>query len=187
MTRQRLRSAYSPKQLAKIYAEPHSSYRWRDHIVRTDVTCALTDGLLEDTTISSVADLSCGDAKVAQSLHLPRTVLGDYAPGYKLIGSIEQTIDEIEPVDIFICCETIEHLDDPDAVLAKIRAKTRFLVLSTPIEAWHETNPEHYWAWDRAEVEIMLHKAGFDTPRPYVELDMRDSWSPYCFGIWVAS
>jgi hypothetical protein len=188
VTRQRLRPAYTPEQLAEIYAKPHSSGRWHDHRVRVEITVDLYAGLVDsDATIDSVADLSCGDARVAHSVQRRRVVLGDFAPGYDHTGPVERTIDEIDPVDVFICCETLEHLDDPDLVLKKIRQKARYLVLSTPIEAWGETNPEHYWAWDRGGVEAMLHLAGFTTFKPYVELDMRDSWSPYCFGIWVAS
>ena len=190
--RQRLRPAHSPEALAEIYAKPHSSARWGDHIVRVGVTTELAKGVVfhRDVTgrrIKSVADLSCGDGRIAKSLELPTTILGDFAPGYEYTGPIEKTIDEIPDVDIFICSETLEHLDDPDKVLRKIRQKTRFLTLSTPLRAWNEANPEHYWAWDRAEVEEMMRRAGFLNHKPYVELDMTDSWSPYCFGIWVAS
>jgi hypothetical protein len=191
--RQRLRPAHSPEALAEIYAKPHDSTRWNDHIVRVDVTRALVKGLLRvdvpegSNDPPTVADLSCGNGRIASNLGVRNVILGDFAPGYAHTGPIEKTIDEIDPVDVFICSETIEHLDDPDAVLRKIRQKARHLVLSTPIEAWDETNPEHYWAWDREEVEVMLFRAGFPSLAPYVELDMRNAWSPYCFGIWVAS
>ena len=191
MTRQRLRPAYTPAELAEIYAKPHDSRRWIDHNVRVETTMALGIGLAEKS-IQSIADLSCGNGAIARGLQWqngggPRLILGDFAPGYDYTGPIEATIEEIPPVDVFVCSETIEHLDDPDKVLARIRRKTRYLLLSTPIEAWGETNPEHYWAWDRDEVENMLQNAGFTTHKPYIELDMRNSWSPYCFGIWIAS
>lgn len=189
--RQRLRPAYTPEELAEIYAKPHDSSRWRDHVVRVDVTIALGRGVVVPS-VERIADLSCGNGAIAKGIGEAsfgvELILGDFAPGYEHTGPIEKTIDEIEErVDVFVCSETIEHLDDPDAVLRKIRRKTRYLVLSTPVEAWGETNPEHYWAWDRAEVESMLQAAGFTTLKPYVELDMRSAWSPYCFGIWVAS
>lgn len=187
MALRRLRPAHPPERLAQIYAKPHDSSHWRDHVVRVAITCELAANVFEDCTVCSVADLSCGDATVARYVEAARTVLGDIAPGYHHTGPIEQTIDEIDPVDLFICCETIEHLDDPHLILKKIRAKTRYLVLSTPIDAWDDANIEHYWAWDRDEVEWMLYMAGFTTLKPYVQLDMRESWSPYCFGIWVAS
>lgn len=187
MTRQRLRPAYSPEQLAKVYPEPHQHTRFRDHLVRVGVTREIAMGVLHhDDTVKSVADLSCGDASIAKHLGLQRTVLGDFAPGYELTGPLETTLDQLEPVDIYICSETLEHLDDPDLVLKKIRQKTRYLVLSTPVEAWNEDNPEHYWAWSRADVEAMLRQAGFSVLL-YNPLDMRKSWSCYCYGIWVTS
>jgi 2-polyprenyl-3-methyl-5-hydroxy-6-metoxy-1,4-benzoquinol methylase len=87
-------------------------------------------------------------------------------------------------VQLYICCETLEHLDDPETVLKAIRSKTQNLVLSTPVDAWRDiTNPEHYWAWDRAAVEEMLRSAGF-TVAVYNALDLRPAGGEYCFGIW---
>lgn len=186
MTRQRLRPTYSHDELTKIYETPHQHGRWNDHKIRVAVTSNLAAGLLlYDEDIASVADLSCGDGTIARSLHLPKTILGDFAPGYKYQGPLEQTIEQIDPVDIYVCSETLEHVDNPDSVLALIRAKSRYLVLSTPVDAWNETNPEHYWAWARSDVEEMLIRAGF-TVLAFNALDMRPApWSPYCFGIWL--
>jgi hypothetical protein len=160
--------------------------RWADHKVRVAVTSALAQGIRHhDATIKSVADLSCGDGVIANSLGLPVVHLGDFAPGYQITGPLEQTLDKIPDVDVYVCSETLEHVDDPAAVLAKIRAKTRYLVLSTPIDAWNETNPEHYWAWGRSGVEELFTNAGFRM-LVFNALDMRHApWSPYCFGIWL--
>lgn len=182
--RQRLRPAYTPEELAEIYARPHDHTRWQDHLIRVAVTSAIAQYFVDEW--ETVADLSCGDAEIARSLGTASPVLGDLAPGYKYCGPIEQTIDEIPPVDVFICSETMEHLDDPDAVLVKIRQKAKQLVLSTPVDAWNEPNPEHYWAWSREDVEGMLKSAGW-RPVLYNALDLRDMYSPYCFGIWVCT
>jgi hypothetical protein len=106
--------------------------------------------------------------------------LGDYAPGYTYHGPIERTIDAIPPVDLFLCCETLEHLDEPEAVLKAIRYKTNKLLISTPICTFIDDNPEHYWAWDQEAVVGMLRYAGFE-PILY-----RDTfYDPgYCFQIW---
>lgn len=187
MRRERLRPAHDAATLATIYSRPHRSSTWNDHNIRVDVTIALGRGLLADLSEPAVADLSCGDARIARAL-TPAPVLGDFAPGYLLRGPIEETIELLADrhVDAFVLSETLEHLDDPEAVLAKIRPVTDGLILSTPVEAWNDLpNLEHYWAWDAEAVEAMLVAAGFEV-RAYNALDLRRGFSPYCFGIWVA-
>lgn len=181
MRRERLRPAYSAAELATLYRVPHDADRWRDHRVRVGVTTAIARGF-ED--VGSVADLSCGNAEIARSLDAEVTILGDVAPGYGLMGPIEETLLVLPNVDLFICSETLEHLDDPEHVLRRIRQVTRYLVVSTPVDAWSDHgNPEHYWAWDREAVEAMFRAAEFDLV-VYNALDMRPGWSPYCFGVW---
>lgn len=181
--RQRLRPAHTPEELAEIYASPHQHTRWHDHRVRVSVTAAIARGVKD---VTSVADLSCGDGAIARAVNAETTILGDFASGYEYCGPVEETIDRIPAVDLYICSETLEHLDDPDMVLRKIRAKAKNLVLSTPVDAWNEVNREHYWAWSCEDVESMLTAAGW-TPGVRNVLDMRRAWSPYCFGIWVCT
>jgi hypothetical protein len=150
--------------------------------MRVAFTALVAHGVDRDMT--SGADLSCGDGTLLRSMRLPTSYFGDIAPGYEYQGPIEATIDQIPAVDLFICTETLEHLDDPDLVLKKVRAKAQWLVLSTPIDAWNDTNPEHYWAWSREAVEGMLAAAGF-TVAVYAALDLRPAAADaYCFGIW---
>jgi hypothetical protein len=182
--RKRLRPAYTPEELRKVYALPHRHAPWIDHRARVRFTVLLAEALMSDVT--SGADLSCGDGAILRALRLKTRVFGDFAPGYEVTGPLEETLETLEPVDIYVCSETIEHLDDPRAVLKQIRAKTGRLLLSTPVNAWNDTNPEHYWAWDRAEVEALLASAGF-TVSIYVALDMRPAGGDYCFGIWACT
>ena len=177
----RLRPAYSDDELAKIYATPHDHTKWEDHLVRVATTAQFARTCAGKA--SRAADLSCGDGAVLDAIRATEKVYGDYAPGYPLTGPIEQTIDRISPVDVFVCCETLEHLDDPDLVLRKIRAKARGLVLSTPVGAFDDTNPEHYHAWSREAVEAMMVAAGFQL-RVYMELDFRSCGGVYAFGVW---
>lgn len=191
MTRSRLRGPYGPEKLAEIYAQPHDHTKWADHEIRVAVTVQMAHALVGDA--ESAADLSCGDAAILRhlehwakvSLTAPQLQmhLGDFAPGYEYHGPIEQTIDEIPRVDLFVCSETLEHVDDPDLVLAAIRPKTSALILSTPVGCWHDHNPEHYWAWSREDVEEMLAKAGFRVAL-YAGLDLRPGGGEYEFGIW---
>lgn len=185
MTRQRMRPAHTPEQLAQIYATPHDHTRWKDHHLRVAATIEVAKWMTEDTGAYRAADLSCGNGAILRSLGMPGLHFGDLAPGHRYTGPIEETIEQIPDVHAFICSETLEHLDDPDAVLKAIRAKTRTLVLSTPVDAWGDTNLEHYWAWSREDVEEMLTAAGF-TPVVYTAVDFRPMGLPYCFGIWGA-
>lgn len=181
--RQRVRPAWTDQELANIYATPHDHNLWgRGHGERVQATIALAKTIPS----LSVADLSCGNAAIVNALDVPEKLLGDYAPGYQLRGPIDATIHEIPVVDLFICCETIEHLDDPDTTIGLVRGKTRNLVLSTPIDAWDDGTPEHYWAWDRAEVEAMLDRAGF-TVAAFTSVDSRPYGEPYLYGIWHAN
>ncbi len=179
--RLRLRPAHTLEALARMYATPHNHTAWLDHKVRVAVTAQFTHQLAGH--VERAADLSCGDGAILQALDVGERFFGDYAPGYPLTGPIDDSIDRIPHVDLFVCCETLEHLDDPDLTLKKIRAKTDTLVLSTPVEAFGDTNAEHYWAWSRPGVEDMLIAAGF-TVVIYNELDCRPSGAEYSFGVW---
>ena len=177
--RERLRLAMSAQALAEMYAVPHDHRQWGDHEVRVAETIALGLRLVgPGVELKSAADLSCGNGSVLAAMPAAVKHYGDFAPGYDITGPIEQTVDQIPDVELFVCCETIEHLDDPDTVLKSLRAKTSLLLLSTPVGAWGDGNLEHYWCWDAREVELMLDAAGFAV-REYAEV------SPsYTFGIW---
>jgi hypothetical protein len=182
----RLREAHTPEQLAEIYATPHQHARWADHRIRVAATIELALG--DAPNCGLVADLSCGDAAIATRIdHRAEPILGDLALDwrYHFEGPIEQTIDRIDHVDTFVLSETLEHLDDPGLVLAKIRAKANRLVLTTPIDNWGDPNEEHYWAWDREGVEDLATRAGWRVER-FAALDCRQMGG-YLTGMWVMS
>lgn len=187
MMRKRLRPTPDPVALAEMYATPHEHTRWDDHRIRVDMSSALAHHMLRHGGV--VADLSCGDATLAlrlQASHEARLILGDYAPGYPITGPIEETIHQLAPreADLFICSETIEHLDDPDAVLADIRTKAGCLLLSTPDGEDDDHNPEHVWGWDTEAVEKMLREAGW-TPAVRTVVDLRPGGGEYAFQVWA--
>ncbi|TLQ45757.1 methyltransferase domain-containing protein [Streptomyces marianii] len=182
MTRVRLRPAYSEAELAQLYRTPHDHRRWRDHHLRVDVTVQVARWMA-DVGVRAAADLSCGNGAILNQVPADRKHFGDLAPGYELHGPIEKTLEELPEVDLFVCSETLEHVDDPDLVLARIRSRSRMLVLSTPVDAWQDANPEHYWAWSRDDVEAMLTGAGWRL-HVYATADFRPARLPYCFGIW---
>lgn len=181
--RVRLRPVHSPDELARIYARPHDHRRWTDHLVRVATTAQFVHAL--GGPMARAADLSCGDGAILGALDVGTRYLGDFASGHEFTGPIENTVEQIPPVDLFVCTETLEHLDDPDLVLKKVRSKTRALALSTPVDAWEDRNPEHYWAWSRGGVEAMLAEAGFAV-HAYMELDFRPAGGEYAYGVWIA-
>ena len=184
----RLRPAHTPERLAEIYARPHDSSRWPHHRLRVAVTIQIANALAPE--IASAADLSCGDGAVLIDVKARRRYFGDLAPGHELTGPIEETVHLIPRVDLFVCCETLEHVEDPVKLLHTIRPVARRLILSTPVDAWEDPNPEHYWAWSAADVSDMLRDAGFRIS-VYNELDLRPPHvgrpteaGVYAFGIW---
>lgn len=181
----RLREAYSPEELQKVYRKPHEHSRWPDHRLRVAMSINLGIHLWQG---DQIADLSCGDAAIARGIYdsEPRgrqPILGDLAKNdYDHQASIEESLLWIEPqIGLFVCCETIEHLDNPSLVLAQIRFKSDALLVSTPLGEETGHNPEHYWGWDRWGVEQMLLEAGW-VPEVYVDLDIKKPSVHY--GVW---
>lgn len=163
MTRIRLRPRHPDEDLKRIYAKPHDHTKWSDHLLRVDVTASIAQWMGGQYPHLSVADLSCGDAAIVHSLNFDESHLGDFAPGWQYTGPIEKTIHQIPNVAMFVCSETIEHLDDPDEVLYQIGQKADSLIVSTPIgETADVGNVEHYWGWDTVDVVDMLENAGWD-------------------------
>lgn len=179
----RLRPKHSQEFLDKLYSEPHDHWLYgRGHGLRVQTTQIIAKDMAREVFAVSVADLSCGNGEIAKALNL-LTFLGDYAPGYKINGPLEETLDKIPEVSLYICSETLEHLDDPQEVLKKIRTKAKSLVLTTPINAWNDENKEHYWAWDREGIEELLTKAGWEA-NVFAMLDSTVFNETYTYGIW---
>lgn len=160
MTRTRLRPAFTDEELAVNYAAPPDYSLWPGHEVRLKRTAELAAEMWSCKKGTLIADLSAGNGEVTEGFPPQALVLGDLVAGYEYEGPIERTIDEIPQVELFILSETLEHLDDPDAVLVKIRGKCDKLLLTTPHDEVVE-NPEHYWSWDTRGVFFMLTDAGF--------------------------
>jgi len=180
----RLRPAHDPATLATMYAQPHRHEHLTDHRFRVRDTIEAARGAAR--LCVSAADLSCGDGVILRSLNIPNKIFGDLAPGYPIVGPIERTIDEIPYVDLFVCCETLEHLDDPPRILRDIRRMRREKGIPHVGRYTDEEVAEHYWAWNQAGVENLLMQAGFAVDSFSVS-DHRPSGFSYCFGIWMAS
>jgi hypothetical protein len=181
---EQLRPFHDAETLAKIYAKPHDHRIYgRGHNIRVEVTKNIVSDAVALTRAKSIGDLSCGNGDIARSAKLSETYLGDFAPTYDFCGPIEQTIHSMPNVDIYVCSESLEHMEDPLSVLEMIRGKAKYMVLSTPIENWGDTNAEHYWSWDRNGVESLLADSGW-TPNLFLYLDTKVFGEPYCYGMW---
>ena len=180
----KLREFHDAKELAKIYATPHDHAIYgRGHGIRVNMTIQLAKDMAYQAEAKSVADLSCGNGAIARALDIEKTILGDYAEGYEYSGLLEVNLKKIENVDLYICSESIEHVEDPGLILNLIRSKSQTLILSTPIDSWYDDNPEHYWAWGRQDVEMLLKNAGW-TPDVFIMLDTTVFGEPYIYGMW---
>lgn len=190
--RVRLRDDPTDDELAAMYRKPHdASLFGYGHGLRVATTIELVKYRCLGS--KSIADLSCGNAAIvkgaltgrARNLH---TYLGDFAPGYQYHGPIEETILQIPRVDVFVCSETIEHLSDPDGVLAAIRSVAKSLILSTPIgEVPPSGNPEHLWGWDQEGVAQMLAATGWDVAGGHRVDLMLPPDQGYCYQMWSVS
>lgn len=183
MTVVRLRPRLSDEELRIACATPHDHRIYgRGHHERVLKMIELGKGR---EPYGSIADLSCGNGYVIDSLETQFRIKGDYVPGYPYTGMIEETIHQISPVELFVSGETLEHLDDPAMLLHEIRACCDKLLLSTPIDNWGDNNTQHYWSWDQEGVESLMFAAGFNTRLAYGRVDSRLYGEPYCYGVWM--
>lgn len=178
MMRTRLRERHPDE--AAFYRERYPTgyhhTEWPDHVERVAETVRFATETLAGSGIRSVADLSCGDGDLASrltdTLDAQTLVLGDLQPPpfrvIDVIGRLPDTLialppvcDDPVPVDLYVCSETLEHLDDPDAFLSDLRPLAKRLLLTTPVGESTDGNPEHYWGWDTDAVGAMLEAAGF--------------------------
>lgn len=160
----RLHGPYTDAQLAELYRRPwHASGNSDDHRLRIAATIAMGKWIVEREGLATGADLSCGDAQIIKGLGLQEITLGDLAPGYPMCGPITETVRDIGVVDLFVLSETIEHVEDPQGLLAAIRPHCRHLLLTTPDDETNDCNAEHIWGWTKAEMTSMLQQAGFST------------------------
>jgi hypothetical protein len=180
---QRLRPAYTETELAHLYQKPHEHRQWRDHIHRVNMTIAMAKWWGE---LNSIADLACGDGAIIDALDARVKYKGDFAPGYEIVGALEETIHQIPVVDLFICSETIEHLDKPFEALKLIRAKSRHLILTTPNGESDSNNPQHYWGWDMAGMGSMLEEAGWNIEITTL-ISFKDKNLIYDYQMWGCS
>lgn len=192
--RERLRKLPDEATLAALYGQRYDHTRWADHVERVAASIAFVMANLPGVP-NSIADLSTGDGAIPTGLadeivklsgFVPELRLGDLTPGWTYHGAIEETVLVLPPTDLLICSETVEHLDDPDDVLAEAAQVCRWLFLSTPVGEWDAgSNPEHLWGWNVGGVDRMLRTADW-TPLLHALFTPTQS-AYYTFQFWLAA
>lgn len=200
MTRIRLRdSRPSPVEERQFYVRTYpSGYQhtvWPDHVERVAASVAfISDWVIgSGMTFDSIADLSSGDGTIPRKLSLlagaSRLVLGDInmQEGLDVVGPLPDTLESLTPpVDLYVCSETIEHMDDPDLLLRQLRMKSRYLFVSTPVsEPLHYGNAEHYWSWGTDDVGRMLEDADWSPVDHQVFVPVSNQ--TYTFQFWMCA
>lgn len=182
-----LRPFYTADEIDKMYNKPYNHAQWEDRKRRVLATIDLGKWLCNYMEIRIAADLSCGDGAILRGLEIPFPLYGDLvaAPHINMVGPIEHTVEVIDEVDLFVLTETLEHLQDPEAILQKIRARTTTLLFSTPVGEQGVGNPEHYWSWEVNDVESMLEQCEFNI----LQCTILDTGLPggYVHGIWACA
>lgn len=179
-----LRPFHSSEELHKLYAQPHNHHIFgRGHYIRVELTKVLYREMCGRVNAKIGADLSCGNADIIKSFPLETELLGDFAKGYRFVGPLHQTLKEIPKVDIYVCSETLEHVEKPLETLIQIRGCSKSLVLTTPIENWEDKLDEHYWSWDREGVEELILEAGWEIVN-FVIFDSTVFGEVYKYGMW---
>lgn len=161
-------------------------------------------GLYRAEAPRSVLEVGCGEGRLAD--HLVRTgprperfeacdvALDRLAPGLDpLIQFREASIYELpfgdDEVDMVVCCEVLEHLEDPRRGLAELRrVARRSILLSTPREPiWRAMNlargkyvadlgntPGHVQHWGRRQLVRLVSEVAdvieVRTPLPWTVL-----------------
>lgn len=192
--RQRLRDGYTRTALDELYKDQHQHSNYPDHLDRVAQTIAFAVEAIEQDVadqpyIYYIGDLSCGDAAIPQGIwqHHQEKIklyLGDLTPGWPLTGTIGETLPQLpHAVNLYVCCETLEHVDNPDAMLREIRFHAGSLLMSTPVDNFDDDNDQHIWAWSKQAVEEMLTSSGWQ-PVGYRAVNKRPEGFPYNWGIW---
>lgn len=174
--------------VAELYSEVHHHQAWTDHQLRVPLTTTVVNWMINQYALHVIADLSCGDsAMLRDAFDDVKKIYGDRVDNptnpLDYVGPVEETIRQVDDLDMLICAETLEHIISPQEFLDETRVKARTLVLSTPVGSWDDPTPGHYWAWDREYVEYMVQRAGFQVVT-YVQLEFTTPDLPHDFGIW---
>lgn len=178
----KLRPFYSTDTVKAMYGGVYDPHRWPEHQERIARTIAITNDLIVAHDLDSVADYSCGDKSIADGLRGVRSWdLTDVGQGDP---PIEEQVQTMPYVHLFVCTETIEHLEAPWTVLEYVALRARWLVLSTPLdESPAIGNYEHYWSFTQWDIATILDQSGFVDATMY---HITEAGWTYEYQLWTA-
>ena len=86
--------------------------------------------------------------------------------GIKVTNNLKETDDG--GFDVVLCCDVLEHLEEPLKTLRQIHKKLDYhgkLILILPVEKWNEPNindiNQHLYNWNFNTITNLLVRAGF--------------------------
>lgn len=208
-----IRPFYTEEELETFYKK--GVYRPDGFVHNTRVwhTIGILEAMMENIVprIRTVADLSCGDGTILGNYFvgkpyttINRVFVSDYnaenaieaerriknvtnelvdVTSFK--GKIEHILTIIPETDLLLCTETLEHLEDPKAMLRLAAGKFKYIVLSTPLDEKGDANPGHYWSWNHEDIKNILEETGW-TPMIYSSLFVVDPRTGLDFQLWTA-
>lgn len=135
--------------------------------------CGITD-LILDLDLppgSTVLDLGCGSSPYRGAFGAVEYLRADLGrvEGLDLVvgddGSVPLPDDS---VDLVLSTQVLEHTDDPQAYVeecARVLKPGGRMLLTTHGLMYYHPDPEDYWRWTPAGLELLLGRAGLDVRR----------------------
>lgn len=164
-----------------MYAHTYDGARWPEHQERIRQTIIVAQRLIDDHKLTTVTDLSAGNGAIVGGLE---DVVKRFSDISVAGNGIELEVLTAEPVDLWILTETIEHLEAPWTVLEQIARRTRWIVLSTPLDEDPKIgNYEHYWSFTQGDVADLLAQSGFTDAT--FDAITAPGWT-YTYQLWTA-
>ena len=181
----KLRPFYTPDELKAMYGATYDPNRWPEHTLRLERTRQIAQDLIYEHDLRNVADYSCGDGTLIRGLKMFNDAGYEATDVGKGDPPIEEMVLTMPFTDLFICTETIEHLEAPWTVLEWVARRARYIVLSTPLDESPDIgNYEHYWSFTEWDVATILAQSGFSEDQKFEALT-KAAWT-YTYQIWTA-
>lgn len=181
----KLRPFWSADKLRELYAHEHNPDAWPEHGARIARTIEIAQDVINREDVRNIADYSCGSCRIIDGLKMWNAASYDISDVQRGDPSIEERVLTMPYTDLFLCTETIEHLESPWTVLEYIAMRTKWLVLSTPLdEDPNIGNYEHYWSFTQWDIATILDQSGFIDCK-FEALGPMPGWT-YTYQIWTA-